>query len=100
TTGIMRSAGYDDDTIARVGSLLRKEKLKLDPEAQLLEDAACLVFLEHQLGEFATGHDTEQVLGILRKTWAKMSSRGQEAAQALKLPNEARALLDRALASR
>src|SRR3954471_24845662 len=44
---LLRAAGYDDDpTIARVASLIRKERLKTDPEAQTLEDVICLVFLE------------------------------------------------------
>jgi len=55
------------------------------PEAQLLEDVICLVFLEHYFAEFAKGHDEEKVIGILRKTWRKMSDRGHEAA--LKLLN-------------
>jgi len=37
-------SAYDDATIARVRSLLRKERLKSDPETQALEDVACLVF--------------------------------------------------------
>src|SRR4051794_40293595 len=40
---ILREVGYDDATIDRVRSLLRKEKIKLDPDMQALEDAACLV---------------------------------------------------------
>ena len=95
---IMRSTGYDEAVIARVGSLLRKERLKLDPETQILEDVACLVFLENAFADFARGHERGQVIGILRKTWNKMSERGHAAALALELPLEARALLDAALA--
>src|SRR3954466_9275916 len=40
---ILRECGYDETTVARVGSLLRKERLKADAEAQALEDVACLV---------------------------------------------------------
>ncbi len=46
---ILRDAGYDDATIARVGSLIRKEALKTDAEAQALEDVVDLVFLESYL---------------------------------------------------
>src|SRR5689334_6093651 len=42
---ILRDVGYDEQTIARVGSLIRKERLKQDAEAQALEDVICLVFL-------------------------------------------------------
>jgi hypothetical protein len=81
---ILQEAGYDEPTIARVRSLVRKENLKTDPEAQTLEDVICLVFLEHYFADFATKHDDEKIVGIVRKTWRKMSVRAQQ--QALKLP--------------
>ena len=77
---ILRDVGYDDALITRVQALLRKEQLKADPEVQLLEDVACLVFMEHYLPAFARQHDEEKLAGILRKTWRKMSARGQAAA--------------------
>ena len=51
---ILREAGYDEEPIARVRSLLRKERLKRDPETQLLEDVIGLVFLEHYLAGFVS----------------------------------------------
>jgi hypothetical protein len=83
---IMVSAGYGGDDIARVRSLVRKERLKSDREAQLLEDVACLVFLEHYLSEFSRKTDQEKLAGILAKTWKKMSPLGHE--HALKLAFE------------
>jgi hypothetical protein len=80
---ILRGVGYDEETVARVQSLVRKERLASDPEAQALEDAACLVFLEGEFVDFARKHDAQKVEGILRKTWRKMSDRGK--AEALKL---------------
>src|SRR5688500_15195098 len=35
---ILRGVGYDDETVARVQSLVRKERLASDREAQTLED--------------------------------------------------------------
>src|SRR5215831_16240507 len=35
---IMTAAGYGADAIGRVGALIRKERLKLDTEVQMLED--------------------------------------------------------------
>ena len=96
---ILREAGYGEETAARVQSLLRKERLKSDPEAQLLEDVACLVFLESYFLDFSRQHEEEKVIGILRKTWKKMSPRGQEAALAMALPPEAGALVGKALSS-
>jgi hypothetical protein len=94
---ILRDVGYDDATIQRVQTLLRKERLKRDPEVQCLEDVICLVFLEHYLAAFATQHDEVKVLDILRKTWTKMSPRGHEVALTLPMSPEARRLVEQAL---
>ena len=94
----LRRMGYDEPTIERVASLVRKENLRGDPEAQALEDAACLVFLQTQLAGFAEGRDEVELAGIVRKTWAKMSADGQAAARALALDEGVRELLDHALA--
>lgn len=99
TTGrILKDVGYDEATVARVQSLLRKERLKADPDAQLLEDVICLVFLENYFAPFAERHEEAKLIGILRRTWAKMSARGQAAALRLKLPPEKRQLIEKALA--
>ena len=94
--GILRGVGYGDALVARVQALLRKERLKTDPDVQLLEDVACLVFLQHYLPAFAPRHDEDKVVNILRKTWRKMSARGQAAALRLDLDPGLRQLLARA----
>jgi hypothetical protein len=94
---ILRESGYDDETIERVESLIRKERLKQDLECQTLEDVACLVFLEGYFADFAKQHDEEKLVEIVRKTWRKMSPRGHEAALGLDLPADAQALVGRAL---
>ncbi len=83
---ILRDAGYDQATVARVARLLMKEGLKSDAEAQLLEDVVDLVFLEHYLAEFVADHgqyDADKFADILAKTAKKMSARGREAALTL-----------------
>ncbi|MCA9604213.1 MAG: DUF4202 family protein, partial [Myxococcales bacterium] len=65
---------------------------------QALEDAACLVFLETRLEAFAVDRDRAHVIDILKKTWAKMSFRGQAAAMAVPFGPAARALVEEALA--
>src|SRR5688572_15960970 len=80
---ILRGVGYDDATVTRVRSLVRKERLATDPEAQALEDAACLVFLEGEFVDFARRHEDQKVEGILRKTWRKMSDKGRAEARKL-----------------
>src|SRR5258706_3827240 len=94
---ILQKVTYDEATVGRVQSLLKKERLKEDPEAQMLEDVICLVFLEHYFPEFAGKHDEEKVIGILRKTWRKMSERGHEAALKLAMGTEERRLVEKAL---
>jgi len=98
--GILREAGYDEPAIARVKSLIRKERIKNDAEAQTLEDVACLVFLEQDYVDFASRHEEAKIIDILRKTWRKMSDRGHAAAikLATTLPEEWRVLIERALA--
>src|SRR5262249_12729989 len=90
---IMQAAGYGADDIARVGALIRKERLKSDAEAQMLEDVACIVFLRHYLDEFMQKTDQDKLAGILAKTWNKMSALGHEHARALDLPAAGPALV-------
>ena len=94
---ILRDLGYESDVVARVESLLRKERLKADADAQTLEDVACFVFLEHQAATFSSQHEEAKLLDILRKTWRKMSERGRAAALDLKLAPSVRALVGRAV---
>jgi hypothetical protein len=95
---ILAQAGYGADTVQRVQSLVKKERIKHDPEAQLLEDSACLVFLEFEFAGFAARHDEAKIIDILRKTWPKMSPLGQAAALRLQLPAQLRAMVGKALA--
>ena len=95
---ILRDVGYDDATISRVQTLLRKERLKRDAEVQCLEDVICLVFLESYFADFATQHDEAKIIGIVQKTWKKMSRRGQEVALTLNLSAPALQLVEKALA--
>lgn len=80
---IMQEAGYGEDEVGRARSIVRKERLKRDPEAQALEDCACLVFLEAEFVPFAARHDDDKVVDILRKTWPKMSTAGHALAATL-----------------
>ena len=92
---IMAAAGYASEEAARVGVLVRKERLRTEPEAQTLEDVACIVFLAHYLDEFLgkTDADDAKLAGILAKTWKKMSAHGHAHAGKLDLPPHVLALL-------
>jgi len=94
---VLREAGYPEDLIQRVQNLNLKKDFPNDPEGRVLEDALCLVFLEHQLAELAGKTSDEKVVNALQKSWRKMTAAGQ--AEALKLaygPKEEN-LLKRAL---
>jgi hypothetical protein len=94
-TNIMENVGYTQEQIERVGVLIRKEKIKQNPEVQRLEDVICVVFLEHYLEGFLDKHqyEDEKMHTILRKTWAKMSEHGHQAALSLSYSPRVQALL-------
>jgi hypothetical protein len=96
---IMTAAGYAPEEAARVGALVRKERLRTDPEAQTLEDVACIVFLAHYLEDFLgkTDADDAKLARILAKTWMKMSEQGHAQAGKLDLPARVVTLLHRGL---
>lgn len=75
--GIMAEAGYPAADCDRVGTLLRKEGIKRDPEVQALEDVICFVFLKFHFSPFAAERGEEQTLDIVRKTARKMSAEGR-----------------------
>ena len=94
---LMHEHGYDEAQCARAGVILRKENLKRDAEVQILEDVACLVFLEYYLDDFVADHRSEKAVEVLRKTWGKMSPKGRDAALDLPLDVTTRALIEQAL---
>lgn len=94
---ILREAGYPDEMIQRVQSLNLKRNLKQDEECQILEDALCLVFLEHQFADLAARTSDDKMITALKKSWAKMSAQGREAAMGLTFGERERRLLASAL---
>lgn len=98
---ILAELGADDALINRVAQLIRKERFKADPEAQTLEDVACLVFLQHDFEPFLAKTEPEKIPAIVQKTWAKMSAEGRQAALALlpRLPDKVQTALNAALAT-
>jgi len=94
---IMRSVGYDQEMIERVGEIIRKQKLKTDPDVQTIENALCLVFLQYQFDELIEKLSEEKMIDILKKTWAKMSDPGRDAALVLEYSNAGKELINKAL---
>lgn len=95
---ILRGAGYDDDAVARVQAIVRKQGLGSDPAVQVHEDALCLVFLETQFDELADKLGDDKTIDVLQKTAKKMSPAGLDAALGLRFSPDAAALFERALA--
>lgn len=93
---IMEKVGYDELKISKVKNLLVKKQLNLNPEVQTLEDVICLVFLEFYFDDFSKEHDQEKLVNILRKTIAKMSSKGVQTALHLSLSKKAITLIKKA----
>ena len=98
SAGILHDVGYAEDVVARVGELNLKKNLANDPECQVLEDALCLVTLQHQLTDLIDKTEPEKMVGILQKTWKKMSPAARNEALALPYSERETALLQRALA--
>lgn len=94
---LMEQAGYETADAERVRKILRKRELKTDPAVQLIEDVACLVFLEHYFPEFAASQDSEKLVGIVRKTWNKMSETAHREALGIPFPESIQAMLKQAL---
>ncbi|MEM1122757.1 MAG: DUF4202 domain-containing protein [Bacteroidota bacterium] len=94
---VLQSIGYEQAIIDRVQFLVQKKQLKRDEETQTLEDVICLVFLTYYFNDFAASHPDEKVIDILRKTWRKMSKKGQAAALELPLSEKGKVLVGKAL---
>lgn len=95
---ILRELGYDLTTTRRVQDLNLKSDFPQDAETRVLEDALCLVFLEHQFAALAAKSDDEKMINALRKSWQKMTPGAQAEAMKLQFGPRERELLKRALA--
>lgn len=94
---ICLDCGYSEEDANRVAHLIRKEDLKKDEETQILEDVACLVFLDDQFEEFEQQHDEDKIVKILQKTWGKMSPTGHELALGIPMSERCKSLVEKAL---
>jgi hypothetical protein len=95
---ILRAVGYDETTVQRVQELNLKKNHPQDPEVCVLEDALCLVFLEHQFGALAAKSDDEKMINALKKSWKKMTPTAHAEALQLEFGEREKNLIARALA--
>jgi len=94
---LLEKLGFSEDFRCRVSDLNLKRRLKQDPDCQALEDALCLVFLERQFAGFSAKTDEVKMVGILRKSWGKMSKAGRSAALNIEMGGREKRLLELAL---
>jgi tRNAThr (cytosine32-N3)-methyltransferase len=97
---LLLAAGVADSEAADAANWVAKSGLKTNPGTQALEDAACLVFLENEIGAFAAQHAAyprEKFVDIIRKTWRKMSRGAHELALGLPLAPAIAALVREAV---
>lgn len=97
TAAILEDCGYPRRSVERVAALVQKADLLQagDSDAQTLEDALSLVFLDTQLEPLLDDLDDRQLRRALGRTWRKMSPNGQAAALRLTLSERAVATLTR-----
>ena len=97
TGDLLREAGYPEDVLRRVQDLNLKKHFPDDPEARVLEDALCLVFLEFQFGDLAAKTAADKTINALQKSWQKMTEAARVEALKLNYGKREKALLERAL---
>jgi hypothetical protein len=95
---LLLEAGVAVEICDQVRVLAAKKAPKGNPIAQAMEDAACLVFLEHQALAFAPTQGEAKMIPIFQKTWKKMSERGHAEALKLPMPEGVKAIVEKALA--
>jgi hypothetical protein len=96
---ILRSAGYPESVIIRVQALNLKKDFPVDAEVRVLEDALCLVFLEHQFAPLSEKTSDEKIVNALQKSWKKMTPRARVLARELAFSPRQQSLLTKALAT-
>jgi Domain of unknown function (DUF4202) len=100
TRALLLQAGVPAPEAENAAVWVSKTGLPTNPNTQLLEDAACLVFLENEISTFAAQHADyphEKFLTIVSKTWRKMSEKARQAASDINLPPAIAAIIKEAL---
>ncbi|WP_166372105.1 DUF4202 domain-containing protein [Psychromonas sp. SA13A] len=99
---LMQQVGYEPDDIEQVKNAVGKKAIKRNPDSQLVEDVAGLVFIEYYMLAFALKHPEyteEKWIGIILKTWRKMSDDAHQFVLAgnIKLPESLQNLIVKAI---
>lgn len=96
---ILVSCGYEAGTIEKVKALLLKKELQTNADTKLLEDVICLVFIEFYLEDFASAHDDDKVVDILRKTLKKMTPKAIREAGKIPVSERIQGLIGKAVSA-
>jgi len=96
---ILAESGCSAALVMRVQELNLKKNLGQDDELQALEDALCLVTLQHQLTDLIRKTEPEKMVSILQKTWKKMSPQARDEALRLPYTEDQQRLFSQALSS-
>jgi hypothetical protein len=97
---LLSAARYDAATIERVQALIRRDDLAADPEAQLVEDGACLAFLATQLSSLSQRLEHDRLVEVLARTVAKMSPAARVMVHDVEMDAPSRALVAEAVSRR
>lgn len=93
----LTEVGYPGEVVRRVQDLNLKKNFPNDSEGRVLEDALCLVFLEHQLADLAAKTDDDKMITALQKSWKKMTPAAHAEAMKLQYSPREKDLIQRAL---
>lgn len=96
---VLQEVGYPPEIITRVQNLNLKKDFPKDPETRVLEDALCLVFLEHQFTGLAAKTAEDKMINAVQKTWKKMTERARAEALKLSYNEKDKKLIEKALAA-
>ncbi len=97
---LLTQAGVNAAEADEVATWVSKSSMRTNAGSQALEDAACLVFLENEIEDFAAQHadyPAEKFIDIIKKTWRKMSPAAQQAALGITLRPDISALVKAAV---
>lgn len=93
---IVTDAGWPQDQRAEVERLTKRQGLGTDASTQLVEDAACLVFLETQFEDMVSRTETEKMIDVVARTLKKMSPEAIALTAQIPLSTEAQNIVERA----
>jgi hypothetical protein len=96
-TSILNDVGYEEGRIERVRQIILKQKIKVDAEVQVMENALCLVFLQFQYEDFYPKHEPEKLINILKRSLLKMDAHGHQFALSLSYSTEGLHYINEAL---